>query len=357
MSNYQLSMFPGLGDAVRQETDAFLGVTPTIIGRLRNSEIASVHYDGDPSKLLGLRTVEDVFVRVGTLPLSGQTIDLKNIERAKIWGPELRQALAVWSKALERPLVKRQQFRVVVQADDVPWRRYRRVDMTLAGERALVQFGSSWRLSRDEAPLEIWMQQVGRELLVSVRLSTNEDRQHGGRAAELDAALRPSVAASMVQLAGISSDDVVLDPMCGTGTILLERAMAGRYKFLLGGDISQIAVTAALTNFGPRHKPREIVLWDATNLPLQDDSVNKIICNLPWGRQISTQAALPALYAKFLDEAARVLAAGGRIVLLTSEWDLMKKTIAHKAGLKLVRTVSNIEILGRRADIFMLEHV
>jgi tRNA (guanine6-N2)-methyltransferase len=166
--------------------------------------------------------------------------------------------------------------------------------------------------------------------------------------------LRPTVAAALVWLTRLRDADVFLDPMCGSGTILLERAVAGRYQQLVGGDSDPAAVAAALANFGPRHQPRRIERWDARALPLADDSVTAIACNLPWGRQVGEKAAMPALYAAVLPEWARVLASGGRMVLLTSEWDVLKTELRARPELELEQTVANVEILGRRADIFVL---
>jgi tRNA (guanine6-N2)-methyltransferase len=82
--------------------------------------------------------------------------------------------------------------------------------------------------------------------------------------------------------------------------------------------------------------------------------VSAIATNLPWGRQISEQAALPKLYGAFLSEAGRVLVPGGRMVLLTSEWDMLKRELAEHPEFERRRTLSNVTILGRRADIFVL---
>ena len=114
---------------------------------------------------------------------------------------------------------------------------------------------------------------------------------------------------------------------------------------------------AALDNFGPRHQPREIVRWDARELPLADASVTTVLCNLPWGRQIGEQAAMPALYAGVMAELARVLVPGGRMVLLTSEWELLKRVVAACPELELHETVRNVEVLGRRADIVVVERL
>jgi tRNA (guanine6-N2)-methyltransferase len=351
--NYLLSVFPGLARVAAEELREKCGQKAGRPLRMRNAELVPVQA-GVGGLLLELRTVEDVFVELGRHKLSGQLADVKALPQAPVWGKPLREALAVWSRVTGRPLVKRQQFRVVVQADDVQWRQYRRQELMLAAERAMLAAGASWRLNRDETPLEVWLQQVGRELVVSVRLSDNTRRQRGGRAVEREAALRPTVAAALVWLTRLRDADVFLDPMCGSGTILLERAVAGRYQQLVGGDSDPAAVAAALANFGPRHQPRRIERWDARALPLADDSVTAIACNLPWGRQVGEKAAMPALYAAVLPEWARVLASGGRMVLLTSEWDVLKTELRARPELELEQTVANVEILGRRADIFVL---
>ena len=161
---------------------------------------------------------------------------------------------------------------------------------------------------------------------------------------ERAAALRPTIAAAMVMATRPADEDVFLDPMCGSGTILLERALAGRHGLLLGGDIDPAAVKAAQANFGPRHKPVRIAKMDARALPLEDASVDVVAANLPWGRQI----------ARSLKEMVRVLRPGGRVVLLTSEWRLLKTIIKEQSALKLTRTIPNIEVLGRRADMIVL---
>src|SRR3989344_363953 len=97
----------------------------------------------------------------------------------------------------------------------------------------------------------------------------------------LPASLRPSIAHALVWVSEINKDDIFLDPMCGAGTILIERANAGPYRHLLGGDIRQEAVDAALANIGEKYKPIEAKVWDATSLPLQDKSITKIVSNLP----------------------------------------------------------------------------
>ncbi len=354
MTSYQFTTLPGLAPVLVEEIHERLGVTARPMGATRLYDFTSLQFSGEMSRLHDLRISEDVFLSLGRLKLSGRPNDVKSFEAAAWSGAPLKAALGQWAQFRGQPLTKRLTWRVVAQAEDATWRQYRRNELTLAAERALLRAGSSWRINREVAPLELWLQQVGHELLVSLRLTTPQDRQHGGREIERAAALRPSVAAAMVRLTQPTANDVFLDPMCGSGTLLLERAVAERYQLLLGGDNDPAAVEATLANFGPRHQPRKIERWDARKLPFEDGSITAIGCNLPWGRQIGEQTAMPALYGAVIPEFARVLASGGRAVLLTSEWAALKRALQAEPRLRLERTIQNVGILGRRADIVVL---
>jgi tRNA (guanine6-N2)-methyltransferase len=144
----------------------------------------------------------------------------------------------------------------------------------------------------------------------------------------------------------------VLDPMCGAGTLLIERAEAGRYGQLYGGDLDPEAVGAALTNVGRRYKPIELQEWDARRLPLDDGSVNAVLCNLPFGKRIATPKELRALYPALIAEWARVLAPGGRMVLLTSETGLLAQSLKGRS-LELAQRISVI-VRGFPASIHLV---
>ncbi len=350
---FLLTTFPGLSELASEELASRLKFGVVDKARVRGSELLWVQ-TSDPAGLLELRLPEDVFVEIDRVKLSGDVSDLKAIAKAFARPEGMNSALRVYEHLLRHAVAARTVFRVVVQADDSAWRKYRRIDMQVAVEAGILRARSGWRLNSDTAPVEIWVHQVGRELVVSLRLTSAEHRARGGRTMEREAALRPTIAAAMVSLSRPQDDDVFLDPMCGSGTILLERALAGRHGLLLGGDIDGAAVKATLANFGPRHKPVRIERMDVRKLPFEDASVDKLVTNLPWGRQIGRPDELPALYAGVLMEAARVMRPGGVLVLLTSEWELLKRTLKVARGFKLVRTVSNIEVLGTRADLFVL---
>ncbi|MGH8776651.1 MAG: TfoX/Sxy family protein [Jiangellaceae bacterium] len=107
-------------------------------------------------------------------------------------------------------------------------------------------------------------------------------RQHGRREAERAGALRPTVAAAMIGLAGELSG-TLLDPCCGSGTILAEATAAGWSA--AGRDIDPEAVETSRLNAAIA----AVDVGDARQLDLRDGSVSVCVSNLPFGRQYDVQ--------------------------------------------------------------------
>jgi tRNA (guanine6-N2)-methyltransferase len=353
---FLLTVFPGLPGLAADELQSQMKLAAMARERVRGSELLWVQ-SSDPARLLELRLIEDVFVEILTQKLTGKTPDLKALTVALTHPEAIQSALRAHAHLTGHQTPARVHFRVVVQADDATWRQYRRVDLQAAAEAGVMRARPGWRLEPDQAPVEIWLHQTGRELHVSLRLTSGEHRARGGRAVEREAALRPTIAAAMVYVARPQDDEVFLDPMCGSGTILLERALSGRHGLLLGGDIDPAAVKATLANFGPRHKPVRIERLDARNLPLEDASVDKFVTNLPWGRQIGRPEELPALYRAVLAEAVRVVRPGGLIVMLTSQPATLRQAARGLERLRLSRIIPKVAVLGSSAEIIVWERV
>ena len=189
------------------------------------------------------------------------------------------------------------------------------------------------------------------ELILAVRLSDESMRQRDYKVAHIPGSLRESVAAALGLLSRPEPDDVMLDPFCGAGTVLIERAHLGRYERLLGGDTDREALAAARLNIGPRYKPLELHGWDAVAIPRPDGSVSRIVTNLPWGLKHGSHAENRQLYPRLLTEFARLLRPGGIAVMLTGETRLMSE-ILRKAPLRPEQTV-RVAILGARASIYV----
>jgi tRNA (guanine6-N2)-methyltransferase len=270
----------------------------------RQNELLLLDYDDDPAGLLSLRTAEDAFFlleRVPKLPwgYEGQDALYNALLQTRSLEPALR--------ALERVRGQRPRgtvrFRVVARLSGQR-QPYRRVDLGRSVAKALehgtrkrwraVESGGDGVASNAIADVEVWANVIGMDFICGLRLSDETMRHREYKEVHLPASLRPSVAAAMVWLTEPAPADVLLDPLCGVGTILIERGLVSRHRLLLGGEMDEAALAAAATNIGPRHKPRQLFHWDARRLPLTEGSVNKVATNLPFGVKIGNPRELPA---------------------------------------------------------------
>ncbi|MGI6367501.1 MAG: methyltransferase domain-containing protein [Anaerolineae bacterium] len=302
-------------------------------------------------RLLSLRVAEDAFVTLGRLPeIPWGREGLEMIERNLGTVLGLNHGLNVLETTRQVHRNREIRFRTITRISGTG-QPYRRVDVTLAVARAIRRRSrQQWKAVESGEDVEVWVNLLGREVLVGLRLSDETMRHRDYQKVHLPASLRPSVAAAMVRLSAPRANDIFLDPMCGTGTLVIERGLAHRHGLLLGGDIDRAALAAAAENLGPRHKPRELLQWDARQLPLCDASVDCIACNLPFGKQLSSPRQLPGLYQGVLSEIARLLRPGGRAVLLTSAISVLREQVPRVGGLALGRRYP-VNILGQNATI------
>lgn len=312
-------------------------------------------YDGDPRELLALRTVEDVFVQVAASHNFAPTFSALRGLREYLQEAPLDQAVALARQARPgRGGQGRLRFRVV--ARQVGQAHFRRVDAQEAVEKAIAgRPDRRWALAEDGA-LEFWLTMLPGEAFLALRLSDEKMRHREYKIEHLPASLRPSAAAALVWLTRPKDADVFLDPMCGAGTILIERAHAGRYAQLLGGDTSREAVATALANIGPRYKPIEVQEWDARRLPLDALSVTAAAVNLPFGRQLSSPAENRELYPAVVRELERVLQYGARLALLSGDTRALEEALRLSRGLQ-PRESHRVLVLGAPALLAVVQRV
>ncbi|MBC7235707.1 MAG: RNA methyltransferase [Chloroflexi bacterium] len=321
--------------------------------RLQN-ELLFFDYAEDPTDLLRLRTVEDVFFlleRVPKLPWGYEGLDtLYNI---LLHSRNLLPALEIYSHIKGHRPRSPIRFRVVPRLSG-PRQPYRRVDLGRSVAKALEHGTRKRWCSVDEGEeVEIWANVIGMDFVCGLRLSDESMRHRDYKEVHLPASLRPSVAAALVWLTEPATDDIFLDPLCGVGTILIERGLTARHRLLIGGELDEAALRAAITNIGPKHKPRQLFHWDARRLPLAAHSIDKVATNLPFGVKIGDPRELPDLYRAVLAELDRVLTARGRAVVLTGEPELVKEALRPLPRFRVERGYP-VAVLGRRAMVYVL---
>ncbi|NXE70273.1 THUM2 protein, partial [Calcarius ornatus] len=134
------------------------------------------------------------------------------------------------------------------------------------------------------------------------------------------AGLRSTVAWAMASLAEIRAGALVLDPMCGLGTILLEAAKEWPEACYWGADISDLQLEGAHGNIRDAGLMDKIELLKASvkALPLPSESFDSVISDIPFGKKFKTTSDAQLL-PDLLQEMERVLRVGGTLVLLLSQ--------------------------------------
>ncbi len=295
---------PGLGRLLRQEIDAHPDLEP--VDELGNDGRADIvffrmHRGAQPD-FTTIRLAEDVFV---TLAHTGSGPP-RRVADSLVTRTDLERGLSVWTQ-FARHLKSSMTYRVIARVLDES--RFKRTELRDAVTAVVSTHRPRWRVE-DPAELELWVLEHERATFVAgLRLSDKRMRQHGdGRATERRGALRPVVAAAMIRLAG-ESPGRLLDPCCGSGTLLEEALSAGWQA--AGSDLDPDAVAIARENV-----PRAVVEpADVLNLPHDDATFDAVVSNLPFGRQFPVQD--PARWLRqALPEIARVTRPGGRVVVL-----------------------------------------
>ncbi|MFI5696732.1 TRM11 family SAM-dependent methyltransferase [Kribbella sp. NPDC051586] len=142
----------------------------------------------------------------------------------------------------------------------------------------------------------------------------------------------PVVAEVLVRLAKIRPEHRVVDPFCGTGTILLAVRRRAPAAQIIGTDHDPRGIEIAARNWG-----QELAQAEAEALPFKGGSVDRVVTNLPFGKQVGSHALNRALYPAVLSELDRVLTPPGRAVLLTEDKRLLHDAVQRHRRLKIVR--------------------
>src|SRR5262245_56105647 len=270
-------------------------------------------YEGPLASLLSLRTVDDVFLDLATWRNVGrprQTLALLRDLSSRL---DLSSAAATLARL--RAVPKAPAFSVT--ASFVGKRNYGAEEIKSAVSQG-VMIRHDWRYTDDDAVADLNVRLfIERETaFAGLRLGRRPLHEREYKKVHRAGSLKPPVAAALLRLLGIAPGQSLLDPCCGAGTILAE---AGRFGAAVrGGDIDFSAVSAARMNARAAGITANFNVWDARALPIPDGSVERIVSNLPWGRQTPISGSLAPFYRDACAEMRRVLAPGGRIAILTN---------------------------------------
>ena len=192
---------------------------------------------------------------------------------------------------------------------------------------------------------------------VLVRLSTRPLSDRPWRVRNFPGAANATVAAAMARLTRPRPDDRVANLMAGSGTLLIERLLAGPARLAVGVDLDPAVLEACRQNLtGAGLEGRALLLAGdvADDAWLAHGPYDVLLADPPWGTLVGDHAANQGLYASLLERARRGAAPGARLAVLTHEVRLMERCLDRARGLWEPEGVTRVYQKGHHPRVYLL---
>ncbi|MBO4384489.1 MAG: methyltransferase [Clostridia bacterium] len=204
-----------------------------------------------------------------------------------------------------------------------------------------------------EAELRVEGDERGVRLFV--KLFTVPDERFSYRKESIPASINPAVAASVIRFAQdrFRVGARVIDPCCGSGTMLIERAKLSPCQSLTGVDIAHRAIDAARTNTAIAGVNAKYIVNDILRFECHRP-YDELIANLPFGNRVGNHSSCEKLYRGLVEKLPGLVRKGGTAVLYTMEFTLLKNIIKENPRVTLLKQ-ERTEAGGLMPMIFILE--
>jgi tRNA (guanine10-N2)-dimethyltransferase len=140
--------------------------------------------------------------------------------------------------------------------------------------------------------------------------------------------LKPKLARLLVNLSRVKKNETLLDPFCGTGSILIEAAILGLKP--IGIDIDAKMIKGSETNLKFYKLKAKLLQGNALNLSknFKSNSIDAIVTDPPYGRSTFVGAkSLKSLYEGFFSSAHKILKPKKYLSLLYPHYINAKKML------------------------------
>jgi tRNA (guanine6-N2)-methyltransferase len=328
----------GLEDIAAAE----IGETSVIAGGIEARPKVVLTQVSDVRGLRRLRTVDDVAVVGASSP---SVTDLPTLLSLVAEQADLEKTI---EQALRTDRMDGT-FSVTISAAHVPYGTSGVIEEAVA---SAITAKYQWRhIELQRAPIDIRVFIDGTWALIGVRLFDEPLSRRTYRVVNLRGALRPTVAAALVQIAIQGGRRRrIWDPFCGSATILCEAAEQGCEVW--GTDIDPEAVEASRENLAAVHREywNRIERADSTSPKTwkKHQSATVIVTNLPWGKQVAIKSK-QALYDTVSAGTAELVRRGGTAVMLTTEPKLIQQRLKRASAVRIEER--RIGLLGQTPTI------
>ena len=340
----------GLEDVAADEIRAALTGKITRVGH----RYVEFRTSAAPSVVATLRSVDDAFLLIGVLAARESTPDpLARVRSSVSTGP-WKSAMAALNPGRETSQGAR--FTVVATSlGKAPFNGGELEQAVAGGIRDATHWLPLDDPNRREIPggINVRVVREGPRVCWGVRLAERPLYRRSYKRENAPGSLPPPVAFALVLLSEAGPKSTILDPMCGVGTIPIEAAHLHPAQ-TIGFDRSPAAVTMARNNSVLAQADCEFLVADAFQPPFSNQSVDRVVCNVPWGSSTSLRGAdanSTHPWRRLVEGYARTLATDGRIVVLTeAPQEFADSLIA--CGFR-IRERRELSIYGRRPTVLV----
>ena len=190
---------------------------------------------------------------------------------------------------------------------------------------------------------------------VYVKLYSFKDTRFDYRKNDLATSINPITGAIAIKSIErwLKPNSKVIDPFCGAGTMLIERAKLGESESLTGVDIYREAISAATINSKLANVDIDLISEDILEF-IPYGQFDEMITNMPFDNKSTTHNKYAELYKEFANKIPDFVRPGGMAFIYTIEKQLFKEVIIDNDNLELLQEIK-IESGRLTPHIFVLQ--
>ncbi len=201
---------------------------------------------------------------------------------------------------------------------------------------------SSGALKNSPSSYEVEIRIVEKNNLCSVylKLYSFKDNRFEYRKNDLATSINPITAAIVVKSIEkwLRPSAKVIDPFCGTGTMLIERAKLEEYGTLTGVDIFRTAISAATINSKLANVDIDLIDEDILEYSTPE-LFDELITNMPFDNKSATHNKYADLYSGFVKKIPNLVRPGGMAFVYTIEKQLFREVLMDNEKLELLQEI------------------
>ncbi|MBW9145543.1 methyltransferase [Clostridium sp. CM027] len=190
---------------------------------------------------------------------------------------------------------------------------------------------------------------------VFVKLYSVKDNRFDYRKNDLATSINPVTAAIAIKSIEkwLDPSAKVIDPFCGAGTMLIERAKLEEFGSLTGVDIFRTAINAATINSKLANVDIDLIAEDILEF-VPYGQFDEMITNMPFDNKSTTHNKYADLYSAFVNKIPDFIRPGGMAFVYTIEKQLFREVLLDNDKLELLQEIK-IESGRLTPHVFVLK--